>query len=641
MPKLIRRSARLLPALLLFAGCAYFNTFYNAQRYYREGVQLSEQRQVGQARSRFEKAVEKSALVLTRWPNSRWADDATFLIGQSYYEMGQYGRAIRHFDQLVLAFPESPLVPRAVYYRGLAMLRNREYGPARVLLDQVRRDYPQLRDGAAFHLASSFHAREDWSRAADSLAVFLEEHPKTRHRLDALRQLAASCARLGRWESCEQSYRRLATLISDPKERASVRFRIADALIAQGRHDEAVPLIREALGRYPDLDDEGHVLLGRALAETGREADALQTWRKVRGSNDFGAEAFFRIGKHHEEHGEFELARAHYDTARSRRGTSEHGIQAIKRLSLLDAIARAESTGVAEPADALFLLAEVHNLNLGEHDEARRLYQQVRDSFPDSDWAPKAMLARAWISRYVEDDSLGAVPELKRLIAEYPRTEYANEAKRWLGLPAPPRPTTVAAASSPPAPPKEPVKTEPPPDPVFVGDTGDEPPPSLPPDPGPDRPPRERPRTPPVSPPGKPARPTEPDPAPGRPEGPQPAPPERPAPPAADTAFGPIRFAFDRADIRDVDTAALGRIATWLREHPARRLRLTGHCDPRGEDDYNLGLGRRRAEAVRAWLERAGIDPVRLETATRGSSETISSGPEGYWRDRRVEFSLL
>ncbi|MFO7639181.1 MAG: OmpA family protein, partial [bacterium] len=89
------------------------------------------------------------------------------------------------------------------------------------------------------------------------------------------------------------------------------------------------------------------------------------------------------------------------------------------------------------------------------------------------------------------------------------------------------------------------------------------------------------------------------------------------------------------------DAAALGRIAGWLRENPARRVRLTGHCDPRGENEYNLGLGRRRAEAVRAWLERAGIETVRFETRTRGSSETVSTSPGEYWRDRRVEFELL
>ncbi|MFO7676694.1 MAG: tetratricopeptide repeat protein [bacterium] len=643
----LRHAVLLLPSALLLTGCAYFNTFHNARGYYREGVELSRQNQVAQARAKFEKAVEKSAMVLSRWPGSRWADDATFLIGQSYYEMGQYGKAIRHLDQLVLAFPSSPYVPRARYYRGLAMLRNREYGPARVLLEQVRREYPHLRDGAAFHLASSFHDREEWARAADSLRAFLEQYPKSGHRIEALRRMAVSCERLGDPVDCERAYRRLIDAVSEPRERAAVRLKIAAALVAQGRYDEALPAVREVVGRYPEHADEANVLLGRALAETDRPDEALETWRKVRGSTDFGAEAFFRIGRHHEELREFAVARANYDTARSRRANSDFGVMALKRLTLLDAIARSDSVGEREPGEALFLLAEIHNLNLAEYDEAQRLYQAVRDSYPDTEWAPKALLARAWITRYAEDDSAGSVPELEQLIAEYPKSEYADEARRWLGLPAPPRKKPEVAVA-PPAPPAQPVESAPvepvaPPDirddgslpgelldragevtavdsitggvPVLPGETAG-------------RAERERVR----------ARPERHEPPPVVPTPPA----DKPAPViSGDTAFGPVHFDFDRADVRDADSEPLRRVAAWLREHPDRRLRLTGHCDPRGEDDYNLGLGRRRAEAVRAWLEGAGIDPVRLEARTRGSSATVSSGPGEYWLDRRVEFSFL
>jgi peptidoglycan-associated lipoprotein len=627
----------LVPAVLLVAGCAYFNTFYNAQTYYREGVQLSAQKQVGQARTKFEKSIEKSALVLSRWPRSRWADDATFLIGRSYLEMGQYGRAIRHFDQLALAFPNSELVPRARYYRGLAMLRNREYGPARVVLDQVRREYPRLRDDAAYNLAVSFHDREDWARAVDSLTAFLERFPKSPNRLDALRALAASCERLGRWEDCEYWYRRLADLTGSPKERAAARLEMAGAMVARGRHEQALPVLLELIGRYPDLNDEAYVLLGRVLAETGRAGEAVQAWRNVRGSSDFGAEAYFRIGKFHEEQRDFTLARAHYDTARSRRANSDFGVLAVKRLTLLEAIARSDSTGEREPAEARFLVAEVMNLNLGEYDEARRLYQQVADSFPGTDWAPKALLARAWITRHVDDDSVGSVRELEAIIAGYPLTEYANEAKRWLGLPAPPRIKPVVATDtvvlSPVPPPPEPE--------LPTGLPGEDLPPGL------VRGERDegvRPLEAPVvpSPPGPARGETAGEPARERPRQEAEKPAEyRPEPAVtSDSAFAPVYFDYDQARVRDSYDQPLRGAAAWLREYPDRRLRLTGHCDPRGTPEYNLALGLRRAQAVHDHLVRSGIESIRMTVVTRGKEDAVSSGPGDYWRDRRVEFEL-
>jgi len=94
----IRPLACLLAAIVLLgAGCAYFNMFYNAKAAYRDGVRLKDQNQNTQAKAKFDKAIEKSALVIKRWPKSRWVDDALFLVGVSYYQEGQYDKAVREF----------------------------------------------------------------------------------------------------------------------------------------------------------------------------------------------------------------------------------------------------------------------------------------------------------------------------------------------------------------------------------------------------------------------------------------------------------------------------------------------------------------------------------------------------------------
>ena len=49
------------------------------------------------------------------------------------------------------------------------------------------------------------------------------------------------------------------------------------------------------------------------------------------------------------------------------------------------------------------------------------------------------MFAKAWIVRNAKNDTAGAIPILNQLIAEYPETEYADESRRWLGLPVPKR----------------------------------------------------------------------------------------------------------------------------------------------------------------------------------------------------------
>ena len=627
-----------LAALVLFTGCAYFNTFYNAQSYYKDGLALKEQRQAAPAKGKFDKAIEKSALVISRWPRSAWVDDATYLIGMSYYQSGQYDKAVRQFEQLVLAFPNSPFVPDARLYRGLALLEDKEYGVAGVVLDGVRQDYPKLRDAAAFSMADAYFEREDFSRAIDSLAAFAKEFPKSKFLPTAVEHLASACFELGRCAEAEQWYLKLVALTRQPRPRTQAMLRVAACRLELGNNEQAAKQVRDVLGSYKELDDEANLLLGRALSEMGRDKEAVEAWSQVRGVSEIGAEAFFRIGKYYEELKDFAKARAYYDSAKSRRADSDYGVLAVKRLSLLDALAQGDSAG-RTPAESRFLLAEVHNLNLGEYDEAMRLYQEVHDSFPDTDWAAKALFAKAWILKYEKHDSLNLVGLLERIIDEYSETEYADESRRWLGLPVPKR--------APKAPPPESLAVKP--------DTGKVKPESLPGEVAEEEemlPPPERPESPPEPPGMSKLRPTRPD-EPLRPgEPPHPGPPVPPvAPEPETTGTGPkpdtakekpvltvVHFDTDKWAISPADSVKL--VADAAKLEPDQKLVVVGYCDPRGTEKYNLELGRKRAEAVKALLVRSGVAADRIAVLSKGEKDLRSSKPDEYWLDRRVEFEF-
>ena len=638
----------LAAGIILLAGCAYFNTFYNAQKFYAEGLRLKEQNQSGSAKAKFDKAIEKSALVISRWPKSRWVDDALFLVGMSYYQTGQYPRAVRHFDQLLLAFPKSNLVAQAELYRGLALLGDGQYGTARLVLDMVRQKHRHLADIASYQLARSYISREEFAIAFDSLAWFVAHYPRSRLITQAVKELAETASRLQRWQEAERWFTRYWALESDAKLRAEAKLKIAACRFEEGRFAEAVGQIDDVLGRYGDFDDEANLLLGKVLLAQGRTSDALGTWSKVRSSNSYGAEAAFRIGRFHEEQKDFEQARVYYDTAKLRRADSDYGVLAVKRLTLLNAF-MGQDTAPQDSAKRLFLRAEVYNLNLGDYDQACLLYQQVADSFPTSPWAPKALLAQAWIVKNVKHDSAAAVPLLKQLIAEYGATEYADEARRWLGLPVPKRKVVKAPA------PVEQVAVQtdtipkPGPEPVSPEEASiTESEPRAQPEPGPFPKGRHRPG-------GRGAR-ERLDEATGQSQLTQPPSSAResvvPLPvrettaarseavPPAQPGLAPVHFDTDRWDIRAGDTAALNQNARRLKQHPELKVVIVGHCDPRGTVAYNLALGQRRADAVKNYLVKAGVPEERLTTRSAGESQPIATSPAEYWQDRRVEFQI-
>lgn len=106
-----------------------------------------------------------------------------------------------------------------------------------------------------------------------------------------------------------------------------------------------------------------------------------------------------------------------------------------------------------------------------------------------------------------------------------------------------------------------------------------------------------------------------------------------------------IYFAFDSPELDDESQARLRAAAEWLNrtENRTVRFRIEGHCDERGSEEYNIGLGDRRAHAARDFLITLGIAPERIETISYGEARPAVQGQdERAWAlNRRDEFVYL
>ena len=104
-----------------------------------------------------------------------------------------------------------------------------------------------------------------------------------------------------------------------------------------------------------------------------------------------------------------------------------------------------------------------------------------------------------------------------------------------------------------------------------------------------------------------------------------------------------IHFDFDKSDIKSNDAGALDQKVAILQANPGLRIRISGHCDERGSDEYNLALGNRRANKAKEYLVQHGIDAGRIETVSYGEERPIAQGhDETAWsQNRRDEFEIL
>jgi peptidoglycan-associated lipoprotein len=104
-----------------------------------------------------------------------------------------------------------------------------------------------------------------------------------------------------------------------------------------------------------------------------------------------------------------------------------------------------------------------------------------------------------------------------------------------------------------------------------------------------------------------------------------------------------VYFDYDKDEIRDDAKATLDTKAAIMAANAALRLRIAGHTDDRGSDEYNLALGQRRAAAVQRYLVARGVDASRFETVSFGKERPAAQGENdtAWAQNRRAEFEII
>jgi peptidoglycan-associated lipoprotein len=124
-----------------------------------------------------------------------------------------------------------------------------------------------------------------------------------------------------------------------------------------------------------------------------------------------------------------------------------------------------------------------------------------------------------------------------------------------------------------------------------------------------------------------------------------PPPQEQPAPNVADLFNQNVKDAFfdyDKSELTSDARDALQKDAEFLRSYPQVSVTIEGHCDERGSEEYNLGLGQRRADSAKQYLVSLGIDAGRLHTMSWGKEHPFcTEHNEDCWhQNRRAHFVM-
>ncbi len=103
-----------------------------------------------------------------------------------------------------------------------------------------------------------------------------------------------------------------------------------------------------------------------------------------------------------------------------------------------------------------------------------------------------------------------------------------------------------------------------------------------------------------------------------------------------------VHFDFDSYAVNNSELPKIEGVGSFMKEDRSVRIVIEGHCDERGTVDYNLALGQKRAEAVKAYLLKLGIEGSRIRTISYGKELPADTGKteEAWAKNRRAHFRL-
>jgi TonB family protein len=435
---------------LLTGGCVYYNTFYNAKKFYNDAESSREKGKRDTARgtelTNYQNAIKKCSKVLSEFPGSKYEDDALFMIGKSFYYLGEFQKAERKFRELLSNYPDSKFATESRFFLGKSRLKLENYVLAAESFKQflTEKAKPKWRAEALYYMGELYYDQEKYSDAVEYYTDFVNQHSSDYRVPDVEFKLGDIYSHLENYDSSVAAYAKAAEKLEDANSKFDALYQEAIALyyldsldaglaLLNGMIDD--PMYTKHMGNVRLRIAEGHYLQGD-YEKAIREFDEI--------TSDFPrtaaeAEAYYNMGVIiQNEFDDLETAKEMFDWASRVTNGGEFRQLSIEKSAN---IAKAEeyrqnvkSDELDEVIQSQYLLAELYRLTLNKPDSALAEYRSLVEEYPGADLAPRALLAMGWVYENQLGDTAQAEAAYKRVLDEYPYSDEYGDALELLGL---------------------------------------------------------------------------------------------------------------------------------------------------------------------------------------------------------------
>jgi len=339
----------LSPWIFLISQCAYYNTFYNAQKYFESAEKTRQKQQKGRGPGLevpqiripdYDKAIEKASKILELYPKSRYVDDALMIIGKSFYYKGEMRKAQRKFEELLSHFPKSSFAAEARLWHIRCLIHLQEYDRAERELREFLGDkrYRKFWKDAGLLLGDLFFKQGDFETAIQEYRQALRKIRNRTIQARAQFQIGECYFLLEDYERAAAAYLGVRKFKPNPETGFQAELNYGKSLRHLGRYEEALRVFKRLLGRTIEKEKLGEIYLQIAicLEEMGRVGEALKGYQDV--ISDYSrtlaaAEASYRLGMAllHRK-GDFRQAKKNFDQVRSQNARSPY-VEEARRIS--------------------------------------------------------------------------------------------------------------------------------------------------------------------------------------------------------------------------------------------------------------------------------------------------------------------
>ncbi len=297
--------------LLVFLGmqsCAYYNTFYNAEEYFAEAQKLTRENQT-ETVSRdeialYSKAIEKSKKLLTKFPDSKYRDDAQFIIAKAYYFKGDFLLAKRHFEELSSVYSNSPHTNEVPLWIGRCLMKTGDMEMARYEASRVLKgDKDRGLQADALLLLGEIAVQQDSLGVAEKyLEQVIDRSPDGFTKAQAQFQVGKMRENELDFDGALKAYQTVSKFKPSESLKVEAIIRQTSMLKALNRDEDAVEMIQGMLlsDKFVEIRGQLEVELGKlylVMDEIERAETKLTSIVEDYNRTEVSAEASFYLGE--------------------------------------------------------------------------------------------------------------------------------------------------------------------------------------------------------------------------------------------------------------------------------------------------------------------------------------------------------